>query len=699
MAWSESLACFVRDALHKGSLALIAGWLLLSGTGSPALASTPVQAGFRDFSYGSTCNSTPTGEKPESKLWINDGFWWGSFCNGSTNTYHIYRLDLPNQNWVDTGTTLDNRPSTKADTLWDGANQKLYVVSAVFTTGGQPTSSSSQWGRLYRYSYNSSTKQYTIDQGFPVNVTHAKSETLVIAKDSAGTLWVTWVESSKVMVNHSAGSDTVWGDPYVLPVTSSWISVYNDDISSVIAFQGNKIGLMWSNQLTKRFYFAVHLDGQADTAWQVDQAGIPGPPCSGDCGDDHINLKSIQVDSTGRVFAAIKTSLTASNAPLVMLTVRDQNGNWDSYVFGRKQDGHTRPVVLLDEENGRIYMFATSPENSGVIYYKTTDINNISFVAGLGTPFIQSSTDKRINNASSTKQNLNSTTGLVVLASDQDSNFYLHNYIELSPSGTPTADFSGSPVSGQAPLAVSFTDQSTGSPTSWSWDFGDGGTSTQQNPSHTYSAAGQYTVGLTATNSAGSNTASKTNYVTVSAAPVANFSGTPTTGPAPLTVNFTDTSTGSPTSWSWTFGDGGTSTAQNPSHTYSVAGQYTVSLTATNSAGSNTATKTNYVTVTAAPVANFSGTPTTGQPPMRVSFTDLSTGAPTSWSWDFGDGGTSTQQNPSHNYNAAGQYTVSLTATNGAGSNTATKTNYITVSAGRHPWLTSRGLPPPARRR
>ncbi len=662
-------------------LLLLTGWLLGSGAANEAAAQSLI--GYRDFSFGTTCNSTPTGEKPESKLWINDGSWWGSLCNPTAKEYHIYRLDLPTQQWIDTGTAIDDRPGTKGDTLWDPASQKLYVVSHVFTTTGQSVSSSGQWGRLYRFSYNSSTKQYSLDSGFPITVTRGKSETLVIAKDSTGQLWVTYVENSKVMVNHSNGSDTSWGDPYVLPLPASATTVAADDISSILAFQGNKIGVMWSSQLNKRFYFGVHLDGTPDTAWQMDSVGIPGPPCSGDCGDDHINLKSIQVDGTGRVFAAIKTSLTAANAPLVMLVARDRNGNWASYVFGRKRDALTRPVVLLDEEHGRLYMFATSPESSGSIYYKSTDINNISFPVGLGDLFIDSPTDSRINNATSTKQNLNSSTGLVVLASDQDSKYYLHNYLSLNPSGAPTANFSGTPTTGSTPLTVNFTDLSTGSPTSWSWNFGDGGTSTLQNPSHIYSAAGQYTVSLTATNGTGPNTATKTNYITVSAAaPVANFSGTPTTGSAPLTVNFTDLSTGSPTSWSWNFGDGGTSTLQNPSHIYSAAGQYTVSLTATNGTGPNTATKTNYITVSAAaPVADFSGTPTTGSAPLTVNFTDLSTGAPTSWSWNFGDGGTSTLQNPNHIYSAAGQYTVSLTATNGAGPNTATKTNYITVSA------------------
>ena len=167
--------------------------------------------------------------------------------------------------------------------------------------------------------------------------------------------------------------------------------------------------------------------------------------------------------------------------------------------------------------------------------------------------------------------------------------------------------------------------------------------------------------------------------------PVAAFSGTPTSGTYPLTVAFTDASTNSPTSWAWTFGDGGTSTAQNPSHTYTAAGTYSVSLTATNAYGSNTLTKTNYISVTAPntnpPVAAFSGTPTSGNVPLTVVFTDASTNNPTSWSWDFGDGGTSTLQNPSHTYTTAGTYSVSLTATNAYGSNTLTKTGYITVSA------------------
>lgn len=162
----------------------------------------------------------------------------------------------------------------------------------------------------------------------------------------------------------------------------------------------------------------------------------------------------------------------------------------------------------------------------------------------------------------------------------------------------PVADFVGSPTSGCVPLSVQFTDSSTGDITSWDWDFGDGGTSTQQNPLHVYQNAGTYSVTLTVTAPEGSDTEIKTDYIVVYDVPVADFVGSPDSGSAPLTVTFTDLSTGGPTSWSWDFGDGGGSSEQNPTYTYTNPGTYTVTLIAGNSCGSDTATKVDYITVT-----------------------------------------------------------------------------------------------------
>ena len=175
------------------------------------------------------------------------------------------------------------------------------------------------------------------------------------------------------------------------------------------------------------------------------------------------------------------------------------------------------------------------------------------------------------------------------------------------------------------------------------------------------------------------------NFFLTTANPVAaNFIAFPTSGNAPLAVQFTDTSIGSPTSWYWNFGDGSYDTSQNPYYIYSGAGSYSVELTASNSEGSDTLTRTNYITVSSsevAPVADFVGTPTSGTAPLIITFTDTSTGSPTSWNWSFGDGNFSEVKDPVYTYVSAGSYTVSLLATNAVGSDTKTVANYITVNA------------------
>ena len=164
----------------------------------------------------------------------------------------------------------------------------------------------------------------------------------------------------------------------------------------------------------------------------------------------------------------------------------------------------------------------------------------------------------------------------------------------------PVAAFTGTPTNGTNPLTVAFTDQSTNGPVTFLWDFGDGVTSTDQDPTHTYTVAQTYTVKLTATNPAGSGTLTKTDYISVSSpAIVVDFTATPTIGPKPLTVQFTGTSTVPPTAWAWDFGDGTAGSTATPSHQYAVVGTYTVKLTATYPTGPAVSkTILNMITVT-----------------------------------------------------------------------------------------------------
>ena len=268
------------------------------------------------------------------------------------------------------------------------------------------------------------------------------------------------------------------------------------------------------------------------------------------------------------------------------------------------------------------------------------------------------------------------------------------------------AEFTAEPTTAPDKTTIQFTNQSTGNITSWLWDFGDGTTSIDPNPSHLYKDPRTYTISLTVTGPDGSDTETKESYIQlfIPEIPDADFTREPISINAPTTVQFTDTSTcpatlvivtngtlfftsiesasdGGITTWTWDFGDGTTSTERNPVHTYQEAGTYTVSLTVVGPGGSDTESRKGYIQLTmpSAPVADFTAKPRSGNGPLVVQFTDTSTGHVSSRLWDFGDGTTSTEQNPIHTYifRDAGDFTVSLSVTGLGGTDTETKTKYI----------------------
>lgn len=236
-----------------------------------------------------------------------------------------------------------------------------------------------------------------------------------------------------------------------------------------------------------------------------------------------------------------------------------------------------------------------------------------------------------------------------------------------------TANFSANPPTGCAPMVVQFTDISTGSPTSWSWDFGNGNTSTLQNPSATFTTTGQFTIKLTVSNGSSSNTKTMTNLITVYPSAVVDFTVSDTAFCPGTNVQFTDLSTlNAPGngSYVWNYGNGVTQSGQNPSYTFNTSGYWTITHIVTNSAGCvSTLAKTAYIHVFDKPNVVL-GTPFPivcglGQ---QTPFVDGTTGTPPfTYYWTFGDGGTSTQANPTHVYNAYGSYPVKLTVTDGNG--------------------------------
>ena len=246
--------------------------------------------------------------------------------------------------------------------------------------------------------------------------------------------------------------------------------------------------------------------------------------------------------------------------------------------------------------------------------------------------------------------------------------------------------FTATPTSGCSPLVVSFTDQTTGNPTQWKWDLGNGITSFLQNPSTTYFIPGIYTVKLVVENGTGTDSIIKTQYITIYENPVVDFNASPRSGCFPLPVHFTDLSTsasGTITQWQWDFGDGTFGNTQNPVHTYTAAGNYNVSLVVTSNHGCfKSLTKTQFVQIANGATANFSNSiPNSCTPPVNINFQNLSTGTGVlTYQWNFGDGGTSVQTAPSHNYTTAGSYTVQLIVTNSTGCrDTITRPNAVTI--------------------
>lgn len=237
----------------------------------------------------------------------------------------------------------------------------------------------------------------------------------------------------------------------------------------------------------------------------------------------------------------------------------------------------------------------------------------------------------------------------------------------------PVANFSANVTSGCAPLTVTFTDLSSGNPTSWNWEFSNGTLSSVQNPVVTFSTPGTYSVRLVVQNATGIGQTERIDYITVNPSPVANFSADLTLACLPATIRFTDqssTATGSIVSWSWDFGDGSTSTAQNPTHTYNSTGFYTVTLRVVSSTGcQHVRTRTSYIRVVGSINTDFNFVPPpTCRPPYNVQFQNQSNGPGTiSYNWNFGNGQTATGTNPVATYAAPGTYTVTLNAQSNLG--------------------------------
>lgn len=226
---------------------------------------------------------------------------------------------------------------------------------------------------------------------------------------------------------------------------------------------------------------------------------------------------------------------------------------------------------------------------------------------------------------------------------------------------------------------VYFTDQSLGGPTSWFWTFGDNTISTFNNPAHLYTQPGFYTVSLLIQKAGKSDIIIKNNYIEVYIPLIADFETDKTLCITDEPVQFTDLTQGNPDSWSWDFGDGGSDITQNPQYIYNEPGVYSIKLNVAAAWKMDSITKENLVTVVDPLMADFEADRTFVYTGQEIQFTDLSTGGPLNWTWEFGDGNSSNGQHPVHNYAQEGNYSVKLKITNDYLVDSLEKINYIIV--------------------
>jgi hypothetical protein len=405
----------VRDKRRVTGIAALTVAALATGAGlaSPASAGgVPVDFSGPTWTGAATA---PTADKQQSKLWRADGAWWAVMISKTKGLPTIHERRA-NNTWRDTLTVVDNRADSTADVWYTGG--LLFAVSRTLTGDI----------RYYRFRYNPVTRGYARLTGYPVKVASGGTESASMARDSIGRVWATWTQGGRVYVSRtlSKTNHTTWLAPRVVPVPDN--TVLGDDVSAIVAWDG-KIGIMWSDQQDEVFRFAVHPDSAGIAKSWTMETPIPTMP---GLADDHISLKA----SGKRVFAAVKTGFDSVGAtetsPDIYVLRRNVNGTWTRAKAASIADKSTRPQIVLDRTNSRIYFFATASVSGGSIYYKSSPMLGLKFARGRGAPIL-SNTGSVINNVTSIKSSVAQAAGIVVLAADENSPTYFHSKLSITP--------------------------------------------------------------------------------------------------------------------------------------------------------------------------------------------------------------------------------------------------------------------------
>jgi hypothetical protein len=301
-------------------------------------------------------SSGGTGEKPQSKIFEYAGQWWTAMPNSSGTS--IFRLD--GTTWTATQQISTNKGvHTDIKLVGDIAHVLLFDGTSTQLASLQ-----------YDSGPDNRFEPWSARPGL-VNVPVSSStETATIEVDSTGRMWVAYDVSSTVEVRYSDGPYTTWSAP--ITVASG---INSDDISTIVAIPGGKIGVLWSNQSTDLFGFRVHVDGETPTQWLADErpASQSALKVGGGMADDHVHITAA---ADGTLYAAVKTSYDKSGYPTIALLVRRPNGVWDNlYTVA---SGGTRPTIALSDAAGKLIVAWQQGSHSSNIVYRESPLGDIS---------------------------------------------------------------------------------------------------------------------------------------------------------------------------------------------------------------------------------------------------------------------------------------------------------------------------------
>jgi hypothetical protein len=477
-----------HPARRLATVLISLGLAAIVATGT-VLAGTPVTAGWRDHGYAGGA-FRPASDKPESKLWYTDEGggnvqWWGGMFRFSTSPplseFRIYKLSPDKSTWSPTTTIVDRRDATHGDYLWDEASNTLYVASVGMPNASSPFAvpPTPDDVRIFRYTYSAATDTYTqIGGSLSYRAILGTGSTaspafrggawsVTIDKDSTGRLWVVLAQAHEVRYSTSDDNGQTWTPVAQLPTQgSNTINVSdmsNSDIAAVIAFGNgskNTVGVMWSDQdnlpaaTNNGYYFSTIAAGDDPTVganWST--AKLPNGGLGNIYADNHINMKATSDGTLYMVGKANTDTINCATLKTRLLTPlyrRTAGGTWDApRLVGTAGDCETRPQLAISEELNTIYVFLTAPNGGGVIYRKSAPLsgpNAFDFrgpadeIVKRGVTFIKSSTETLIDDASTTKQEVTSASGIAVIANNLKNRagtnlkYYLHGYMALPAS-------------------------------------------------------------------------------------------------------------------------------------------------------------------------------------------------------------------------------------------------------------------------